>query len=155
MLSRGLALVISASSRLHAQQKRRARDCSQAAVRARNTRKTRRKSSEIRRILERGELVSSRLSRGLALVISASSRLRAQRKRRARDCSRAAARARNTQKTQRKTSESTEEKVLICAALHAHRRAHPWFLPKKRYIYMYHTIFFLAAGNKLALLVKG
>jgi len=37
--------------------------------------------------------VSSRLSRGLALVISASSRLRAQQKRRARDCSRAAARA--------------------------------------------------------------
>ena len=56
-------------------------------------------------------------------------------------------------KTRRKSSESTEEKVLIlpaaclCAALHVYVLG-----SCQKTILMYHTIFFFVAGNKLALL---
>ena len=47
------------------------------------------------------------------------------RKRRARE----QLRGHGIRKTRRKSSESTEEKVLICAALHAHRCARTWRTP--------------------------
>jgi len=77
------------------------------------------------------------------------------RKRRACNCSWAAARARNAEDTKkkfwkpgRKSSGSAR-----CVPLRSSARARTWFLLKKK-IHVYHTKFFLAAGNKLALLVK-